>query len=119
MRLYQLAAEQGFAQAQSNLGVMYANSQGVPQDYTEAAKWYRKAAEQGHVDALYYFGMQSASGQGIPQDYVTAHVCFNIASARGHDEARHAREKLERDMMPGQLAEAQRLSRTWSAVFQR
>ena len=41
------AAEQGIAEAQSNLGLMYSDGLGVKQDYTEAAKWFRKAAEQG------------------------------------------------------------------------
>jgi hypothetical protein len=40
------AAEQGKAAAQSNLGLMYAKGQGVPQDYAEAVRWFRKAA--GH-----------------------------------------------------------------------
>ena len=42
-------AEQGNAAAQYNLGVMYDNGEGVPQDYAEAAKWYRLAAEQGEA----------------------------------------------------------------------
>ena len=37
--------------AQYNLAVLYANGQGVPQDYVEARKWYRKAAEQGDAAA--------------------------------------------------------------------
>ena len=40
-------AEKGNALAQYNLGVMYANGQGMPQDYTAAVKWYQTAAEQG------------------------------------------------------------------------
>ena len=44
-----IAAEQGNAVAQFNLGVLYANGQGVRQDYQEAAKWYRKAVEQGII----------------------------------------------------------------------
>ena len=40
-------AEQGYASAQYNLGQMYRNGQGVPQDDAEAVKWYRLAAEQG------------------------------------------------------------------------
>ena len=35
------------ARAQFNLGVMYANGDGVPKDAAEAVKWYRKAADQG------------------------------------------------------------------------
>ena len=42
-------AEQGNAAAQYNLGVMYDNGEGVPQDYAEAAKSYRLAAEQGEA----------------------------------------------------------------------
>ena len=34
-------AEQGYAYAQYNLGVMYENGRGVRQDYAEAVKWYR------------------------------------------------------------------------------
>jgi len=44
-------AEQGYANAQSALGWMYANGQGVPEDDAEAAHWYRLAAEQGNVRA--------------------------------------------------------------------
>jgi len=44
MRLWRPLADQGVASAQYNLGVMYANGQGVPQDYAAAVSWYRKAA---------------------------------------------------------------------------
>ena len=47
VKIMQELAEQGDAEAQFNLGVMYANGEGVPQDYAEAVKWYPKAAEQG------------------------------------------------------------------------
>ncbi len=38
---------QGHPQSQHNIGSMYNNGEGVPQDYAEAMKWYRRAAEQG------------------------------------------------------------------------
>ena len=47
----QVLAEQGNAPAQYNLGLMYARGEGVPQDYTEAVKWFRLAAEQGNAKA--------------------------------------------------------------------
>ena len=50
-RLWRLAAEQGFADAQSGLGFMYFNGEGVPENDAEAVKWWRKAAEQGYADA--------------------------------------------------------------------
>jgi len=45
------AAEQGDAKAQYNLGAMYDNGRGVPQNDAEAVAWYRKAAEQGEAKA--------------------------------------------------------------------
>ena len=39
-------AEQGDAFAQYSLGIMYKEGTGVPQNDTEAVKWFRKAAEQ-------------------------------------------------------------------------
>ena len=48
---YEKAAIQGYASAQSNLGAMYQNGQGVKQDYLKAKEWFEKAAAQGHVEA--------------------------------------------------------------------
>lgn len=49
MTLKQLRAfaQQGDARAQFNLGAMYRNGQGVPQDDALAAAWTRKATDQG------------------------------------------------------------------------
>ena len=45
------AAEQGDADAQLNLGVMYANGKGVPQDFILAHMWFNLAAAQGDARA--------------------------------------------------------------------
>jgi len=44
-------ADQGHASAQHSLGVCYQKGYGVPQDRTEAARWYRLAAAQGRATA--------------------------------------------------------------------
>ncbi|MEW6560686.1 MAG: tetratricopeptide repeat protein, partial [Pseudomonadota bacterium] len=64
---FRKAADQGDADAQYNLGVMYANGQGVPQDYAQAASWFRKAADQGYAAAQNNLGIMYANGQGVPQ----------------------------------------------------
>ncbi len=51
MKWYRKAAEQGFADAQYNLGLAYLHGQGVKKDDQEAADWFRKAAEQGQSRA--------------------------------------------------------------------
>lgn len=43
---YRKAAEQGDANAQNSLGILYDNGQGVPQDYAEAYFWYGLASAQ-------------------------------------------------------------------------
>jgi len=39
------------ADAQTMLGIIYEEGQGVSQDYTTALTWYRKAAALGHEEA--------------------------------------------------------------------
>ena len=51
VRLYSLAAAQGHAYAQNNLGLMFENGEGVAQDRAEAIRWYRLAAAQGNAYA--------------------------------------------------------------------
>ena len=51
VRLYRLAAEQGLAEAQSNLGVLYDNGYGVAQDFVQAYMWFTLAAAQGFESA--------------------------------------------------------------------
>ena len=51
LKWYTLAAEQGDADAQFNLGSMYRYGDGVSQDDKTAVKWYTLAAKQGHADA--------------------------------------------------------------------
>ena len=51
--------------AQNNLGLMYANGEGVPEDDAEAVHWYRKAAKQGYADAQYNLGLMYDYGEGV------------------------------------------------------
>ena len=112
-RLFRPLAEQGYALAQFNLGLMYANGQGVPQDYAAAVSWYRKAADQGNASAQYNLGVAYATGHGVPQDYVQAHKWFNLAAASGNANAVKARDIVAAKMTPAQIAEAQRLAGAW------
>ena len=113
VRRYHLAADQGYAAAQSNLGAMYDRGEGVPQNYREALKWYRKAADQGNATAQYNIGSMYASGHGVLQDYVTAHMWFNLSAAQDDDDAAKNRDVVAQRMTPAQIAEAQKLTREW------
>ena len=82
-------AEQGYAYAQYNLGVMYENGRGVRQDYAEAVKWYRQAAAQGFADAQFNLGVMYGNGQGVRQDYAEALRWYRKATEQGHAEAQY------------------------------
>jgi uncharacterized protein len=86
-RLFLPFAEQGDVLAQSSLGTMYKNGQGVPQDYEEALKWYRLAAAQGDALAQTDLGTMYKNGQGVPQDYEEAVEWYRLAAAQGNEDA--------------------------------
>ena len=86
-KLWLPLAEQGDAEAQYNLGVMYEHSLGVPQDYKEAFKWYRLAAEQGDADAQNNLGVMYNEGQGVPQDYKEAVKWWRLSAEQGDEQA--------------------------------
>ena len=75
-------ADQGNATAQTNLGVMYGNGQGLPQSYAEALKWFRKAGDQGNAAAQFNLGLMYRMGQGVPRNYVLAYMWFNLAASQ-------------------------------------
>ncbi|MDP7426549.1 MAG: tetratricopeptide repeat protein, partial [Rhodospirillales bacterium] len=90
---------------------MYAEGEGVPQDYKTAVKWYRLAAEQGFAVAQSKLGWMYAEGQGVPQDYTLAHMWWNVAASQGDKHAKNNRDKVEKEMSPTQIETAKRLAR--------
>ncbi len=59
----------------------------VPQDYSEAVKWFRRAADLGQPEAHFYLGRCYADGQGVPKDVVEAVKWFRKAAEQGLAEA--------------------------------
>ena len=78
------AAEQGDAKAQTNLGVMYSQGQGVHQNPVQAVQWFLKAAEQGVAEAQYNLGVMYVNGRGVRQDYAQAAQWFSKAAEQGY-----------------------------------
>jgi TPR repeat protein len=92
---------------------MYAEGQGVAQDFAQAIIWYEKAAAQGDPDAQCILGEMYADGQGVTQDDVQAYKWFSLAGSCGIEEAMAALEELETIMTKAQIAEAQKLAEKW------
>ena len=63
------AGNQGHADAQHSLAVLYHYGEGVIQDHEEAVRWYRKAAEQGIANSQYNLANMYLKGEGVAQDH--------------------------------------------------
>jgi len=77
-------ASQGDAEAQYNLGVAYANGQGVPQDYAQAMKWLHLAADQGLEFAQLHLARMYDYGLGVPKDDAQAMKWLHLAADQGN-----------------------------------
>jgi TPR repeat protein len=82
-RLWGLAAAQGDAAAQYNLGLFYAEGKGVAQDFVEAARLWRLAAAQGYAVAQLSLGaLDAAQGLTLARTELS-----NLLSERGYVSA--------------------------------
>ncbi len=80
-------AEQGNAGAQTMLGIMYLQGQGVAPDLALAARWLRAAAAQGNAQAQYRLAMMHLAGDGVVQDPAAAATLLRTAAEQGLAEA--------------------------------
>lgn len=80
-----LAAEAGFADAQTVYGQMLLDGDGVEQDQRAAIGWFGKAAEQGHAMAINMIGRCYDLGWGVETDKARAAQWFKIAADLGLD----------------------------------
>ena len=87
LRIWTPLAEDGDAIAQTNLGFIYANGEGVKRDDGEAMKWYRLAAEQGNAMAQYNLGLIYRLGTSVPRDDTEAAKWYLLAAERGNSLA--------------------------------
>lgn len=70
---YRKSAEQGFADAQYNVGSSYDFGQGVERNPQEATKWYRLAVAQNHSWAQYNLAISYLNGSGVPKNQQRQH----------------------------------------------
>ncbi|MBC7767842.1 MAG: toll/interleukin-1 receptor domain-containing protein [Phycisphaerales bacterium] len=87
VRFYRLAASQGFARAQANLGAMYADGRGVTRDYAEAERLFRHAANQGSAWGQNNLGAMYARGVGVTRDTDEAVRLYRLAARQGNELA--------------------------------
>ncbi len=85
---YQRAADQGHVLAQSALGSMYLNGQGVVSDPSHARLWLEKAAQQGEGSAQWKLALLLMSGAiGVERNLKQAFVWCQKAAKSGFTPA--------------------------------
>jgi uncharacterized protein len=112
LRHFKIAAARGYVRvgAQHNLGVMYDNGVGVPEDDAIAVRWFRRAAEKGYLKSQSNLGLMYANGEGVLRDDVQAFLWFDVAARRGNQVATRNRDVLAKSMTSDQIDAAQRLA---------
>lgn len=80
-------AEQGYKDAQFNLGLIYQNGKGVAQDHKAAAQWYRLAAKQGLAHAQNNLGVMYEHGKGVTENDQLAFYWYKRAAEQALADA--------------------------------
>lgn len=83
------SAQNGLADAQYKLGLIFEYGRGVTKDDAAAHSWYNKAAMQHHPDALYRLAILHDNGWGISADKQKALQLYKAAAQNGHTLAQH------------------------------
>lgn len=76
--------EYGDVEAMRNIGHIYEEGRGIPQDYAKAMEWFSKAAEKGDTIAITRMGILYQYGLGVEQDYMKALDLYRSVGARGY-----------------------------------
>lgn len=111
---FRAGANRGSASAEYCLGRLYYAGDGVKRDEAQAAAWLQRAAVQGNAPAQKLLSLMYATAQGVGGSTPMAYMWINLASARDND-ARAAREHIEKVMPSEEVAEGQRLTHEWLA----
>ena len=84
VKWYRLAAEQGYAAAQHEMGVLCAVGAGMRKEPKAAAEWYRKAAEQGYSMSQFELAHCYGCGFGVPKDMQESFKWCKLAAEQGN-----------------------------------
>ena len=91
------SAHEGYSKAQTLLGTMYEEGEGVPRDTKEAVHWYKKATNQGDAVGQYHLGLMYQHGNGVTEDGQEALRLFQLSANQGYDNAQTQLGVLNRD----------------------
>ena len=112
-----MAAEQGSAVAQHNIGYLYFSGEGLDQDYAEAFYWFKLAAEQGYPPAAGNLGQMYYDGLGVEVDKIEAYAWLATALAQGLDVSEIFLDDLLLSLSYRDMLKAQALAREYKRKY--
>ena len=83
-------AEKGNVEAQFALAQAYDRGRDLPQDKTEAVRWYQLAAKQGDAFSQFYLGNKYWEGAGVSKNEKEAVRWWYSAAAQGFAPAQNS-----------------------------
>ena len=94
LEVWRPLADDGMAEAQYNLGIMYDEGKGVARDIAAAMAWWNKAADQGMAAAQHNLASAYIAGEGMPQDFGRALGWLERAAAQGLARSQYTLGKM-------------------------
>lgn len=80
-------ADQGKAEAQLRVGLLYLHGRAAPQNDALAAGWFQRAAAKGNAKAQYQLGVLTLEGRGVSRSTREASQLFLAAAKSGEPNA--------------------------------
>jgi uncharacterized protein len=80
---FRASADEGHADSQFNVALMFERGIGVKKDEKEAVSWYLKSAEKGNGLAQFNLGVMYENGRGTEVDFAKANQWYRKAAVQG------------------------------------
>jgi TPR repeat protein len=110
---YRQAADKGHAEAQFNLGGLYASGKGVKRDEEQAARWVSVSASQGYAPAMANLGKRYVVGSGVAQDDKRAYFWLTLAFLHEDKSGEKMRSAEAAKLKPGDVADQDHAAQNW------
>ncbi|MBS0287177.1 MAG: sel1 repeat family protein, partial [Proteobacteria bacterium] len=116
---FRKAAENNYALAQYNIGLMYYNGWGVTEDRGLALKWFERAAKHHESEyAQYLMGEMYAEGLGIQKDRSQAYAWMRISADHRLENMEQELTKLLWETSPAEDRRALALSKQYNLKYE-
>jgi len=92
-QMWQRLANEGSANAEYNLGILYSRGEGVIQDHQKAFEWFHRAARRGLAASQIRIAAMYATGIGVETSPVDAYMWLLIGE-RSHQTTKNTEVKI-------------------------